>query len=130
MTAPATLDQPALALTGTAPAIAVDLDHDQAQAHTLTVEALIEEEHAARRAAFLACVDHVPADALALRLRRICDRGHGAWTVPATGTKHRPATHLHEVTLWGLTGTGPNPEEAARNWRTAARRLAEAEGAE
>jgi hypothetical protein len=122
--------QPTLALHGTAPALPVDLDHDQAQAHTLTVEALIEEEHAARRGAFLACVEEVPADALAVRLRRICDRGLGCWTEPQTARHQRPATHLHEVTLWGLTGTGPTPEEAARNWRTAARRLAEAEGAE
>ena len=129
MTAPETIDQPALPLSGTAPAVPVDLDHAEAEAHTLTVEALIEAEHAARRAAFLACVENVPADALASRLRRICDRGHGAWTVPAKRTKYRPATHLHEITLWGLTGTGPTPEEAARNWRTAARRLAEAEGA-
>jgi hypothetical protein len=122
--------QPTLALHGTAPALPVDLDHDQAQAHTLTVEALIEEEHAARRGAFLSHMDLAPVDALLTVLQRICARGHGAWTVPAKGTKYRPATHLHEVTLWGLTGTGPTPEEAARNWRTAARRLAEAEGAE
>lgn len=127
MTAP---HQSTLPLTGTAPAIAVDLDHAEGQTHALTVEALIEAEHAARRAAFLTHMDLAPVDVLVTVLQRICARGFGAWTAPAKGTKYRPATHLHEVTVWGVTGTGPTPEEAARNWRTAARRLAEAEGVE
>jgi hypothetical protein len=122
--------QHTLALQGLASALPVDLDHDAAQTHALTVEALIEAEHAARRAAFLAHMDLAPVDVLVTMIRRLCDAGRGGWTMPTKGPKHRPATHLHEISLWGVLGVGPTEEEAARNWRTAARRLAEAEGAE
>lgn len=122
--------QPSLSLSGTAPALAVDLDHDEGQAHALTVEALIAEEHAARRAAFLAQTDHMPTDVFLAALQRTCARGLGGWTQPTKGPKHSPATHQHEVSLWGVLGVGPTEIEAARNWRTAARRLAEEGGVE
>ena len=122
--------QPALTLSGTAPAIAVDLDHAEGQTHALTIEALIAEEHAARRAAFLAQTDHMPTDVFLTALQRLCARGFGGWTLPTKGPKHSSATHQHEVSLWGCPGFGPTEIEAARSWRIAARRLAEEEGAE
>ena len=122
--------QPELTLHGTAPALPVDLDHAEGQTHALTVEALIEAEHAARRAAFLAQTDHMPTDVFLAALQRVCARGLGGWTKPTSGPRHRPATHQHEVSLWGVLGVGPTEIEAARNWRTAARRLAEEGGTE
>jgi hypothetical protein len=40
-------------------------------------------------------------------------------------TTIRPGTHLVELSALGVTATGMTAEEAARNWRTAARRLTE-----
>lgn len=73
-------------------------------------------------------VRDAPLTLLADTLRMVCvDMGHGDWLDPApggattaTGTTHRPATHLVEIHLHGITGTGATPEEAAKNWRLCA----------
>lgn len=64
-----------------------------------------------------------PLDELAATLRAICNAGFGTWQSPATLGDSRPATHLYEISLWSVLGTGPTAIEAARSWRIAAARL-------
>lgn len=81
---------------------------------------------------FLGAVEHAPLDALTLALRQACGNGFGDWLVPEEATLHhiRPATHLVEIHVLGVAGTGLTVEEAARNWRRAALNLCQPEDAE
>lgn len=108
--------------TPVTPARPADPDAAARGAHHPPAAGLIEAGHAARRGDFLARMEHAPADALVTVLQRLCDRGAGCWTPPQTAARSRPATHQHEISLWGLLGAGPTPEEAAVNWRIAALR--------
>ena len=45
---------------------------------------------------------------------------------PAGVDRPRQATHLFEITLFGITSTGFTATVAAQNWRTVATRIAEA----
>lgn len=66
-------------------------------------------------------------------IRAACDLGLGHWLRPdqpcalAEAAMRRPATHLHEITLLGVTATGDTERAAAAHWLTVARRLTEAE---
>lgn len=63
-------------------------------------------------------VRDLDVDALAETLRIACLRGAGHWQGPAPGGPiGRPATHLFEISLFGVIGTGTTPQEAAHNWR-------------
>jgi hypothetical protein len=100
-------------------------------------------------AVFLLRHDHTHVDRLSDAIEDACSRGCGFWlkptplnatprSRPATGRAlgaenaplepfpgaPRPATHLHEITLFGIFAAGPTAEVAARNWRTVARRFA------
>jgi hypothetical protein len=66
--------------------------------------------------------------AAASQIRALCDAGHGTWLTPAAGA-HRPATHLHEIHLFNIIGTGETEAEAARSWQIAARRFTQKEAA-
>lgn len=68
--------------------------------------------------AFVADHADSPLDLLTAAIRARCQRT-GVWMDPGT-SKRRPATHLHDITLWGISGQGFTPEEAARAWRRAA----------
>lgn len=77
---------------------------------------------------FLEWLGNGPADDLAILLEWFCDQGHGHWQNPSAGGPiGRPATHLFEVSLLGVSATGTTAPEAAQNWRTCARRQTGAE---
>lgn len=78
---------------------------------------LDRQDEAALRA-FVADHADSPLDILTGAIRATCRRP-GVWMDPAT-CKCRPATHLHDISLWGIGGQGFTPEEAARAWRRAA----------
>lgn len=71
---------------------------------------------------FLGPVEHAPLDVLTDALKQACSKGFGDWLVPEDASmRHlRPATHLVEIHVLGVGGTGLTVEEAARNWRRAA----------
>lgn len=87
--------------------------------------ALEAEATAARTLEDLArSVADAPLDALVLALRETCRNGWGDWMLPTdAGTSARPATHLVEIHILGVQGTGLTVEEAANNWRRAALNL-------
>lgn len=72
-----------------------------------------------------AIVDHMPLDAVIEVLRSACLRGFGTWMEPPKSPPQsiRPGTHLVEIALFGVTGSGLTQIEAAQSWRLAARRL-------
>lgn len=76
-----------------------------------------------------AIVDHMPLDAAIEVLRSACLRGFGTWMEPPDSPPNsiRPGTHLVEIALFGITGSGLTRIEAAQSWRLAARRLLTAE---
>jgi hypothetical protein len=78
---------------------------------------------------FVGAVQEAPLDALTLALRQACGNGFGDWLIPETASpRHpRPATHLVEIHVLGVHGTGLTVEEAARNWRRAALAMLQAE---
>lgn len=87
--------------------------------HAATLDGLIEADLADRRACFAEPLRHAPLDVLLDAVRQACTGGFGIWTEPDQPATHRPATHLFEIHLLGLTATGASPAEAARNWRHA-----------
>lgn len=60
---------------------------------------------------------------LATLLEWFCDQGHGHWQNPVAAPHSRPATHLVEIDLLGVTATGATPEDAANNWRRCAQNM-------
>ncbi|MCF7700524.1 hypothetical protein [Loktanella sp. M215] len=48
--------------------------------------------------------------------------GFGTW-LSATNASSRPATHLHEIDLFGVTATGDTAESAVAYWFTVAARV-------
>ena len=49
-------------------------------------------------------------------MRRLCKHGHGIWTEPVATATGRPGTHLHEISIWGITASGVTPHIAVINW--------------
>lgn len=76
---------------------------------------------------FLSGVATSPLDVVADRLAEACRNGFGTWLRPTPVQRGRdpirPTTHLHEINVFGVTGTGATPDEAARSWRRAALNL-------
>lgn len=89
------------------------------------MSALEAEAVAQRTLANLArAVADAPLDALVLALRETCRNGWGDWMLPTDASASaRPATHLVEIHILGVQGTGLTVEEAANNWRRAALNL-------
>lgn len=70
-----------------------------------------------RLEAFVASVASFGIDTLTAAIRAACDKGEGFWLDPTDrGQQNRPCTIQHEVTLYGVTAFGAEPDEAARNW--------------
>lgn len=81
-----------------------------------------------RLADFVATLDGLGVDAVAIAVRDACARGEGAWIDPTDEHMHaRPCTVQHEIEMMGVTAWGAEPEEAARNWLKRARLMIEAE---
>lgn len=81
---------------------------------------------------FFAIVADMPLDAVVAAIRTTCQRGFGLWMEPPAAHPAppiRPATHLVEIALFGVTGSGLTLIEAAQSWRIAARRVLESGGA-
>lgn len=77
---------------------------------------------------FYAAVQDKPLDVVADAIRAACQRGFGVWMEPPAGNPAksiRPGTHLIEAALFGVTGSGLTPLEAANSWRISARRVLE-----
>lgn len=77
--------------------------------------------------AFLAAHAATRPDSLLAAIRAACDVGDGFWMEPnpVTGVNNshrRPATHLYEIQLHGVSATGFSAAEAATHWRTVALR--------
>lgn len=70
---------------------------------------------------FMTHHDLAPLDVLIAAIRTTCEHGFGIWMEPQTAPHHRPATHLFEIALFGVTGVGYSLEQAASAWRIAAR---------
>jgi hypothetical protein len=73
--------------------------------------------------AFTGILTAQPIDMLIDVIRQACLRGYGFWQEPpdaAARDKIRPATHLYEIALFGVTGIGADAAEAARSWHRAA----------
>jgi len=89
----------------------------------MTIQTPMSQDDSTTRAwDFLIVVAAAPLPLLVAALQNACATGHGSWMEPAAIGAFRPATHLHEVSLWGVIGVGPTPIEAARSWRIAALR--------
>lgn len=95
------------------------------------IDTWVAEANAAYLSQIFAIVDHMPLDAVIEVLRSACLRGFGTWMEPPKSPPNsiRPATHLVEIALFGVTGSGLTQIEAAQSWRLAARRLLTAEDA-
>lgn len=63
--------------------------------------------------------DKTDADLLQA-IRQTCEDGFGWWIDPELCGLDRPATHMVEIALFGVSGFGMAPIEAVRNWRAAA----------
>jgi hypothetical protein len=104
------------------------LPHDPADpkgfADLRDVEAWLAEDQHRRRAAFVLAVAEAPLDVLVDAIRTACLRGFGLWQEPPKPqpgrSPLRPATHLYEINLFGISGVGHDVTEAARSWRRAA----------
>ena len=75
---------------------------------------------------FYTATEDKPLDALADAIRAVCQKGFGVWMEPPAGNPAksiRPGTHLIEIALFGVTGSGLTLLEAANSWRIAARRV-------
>lgn len=82
---------------------------------------------------FFTATEDKPLDVLAEAIRTACQKGFGVWMEPPKGNPAksiRPGTHLIEIALFGVTGSGLTLTEAANSWRIAARRVLEAEATE
>ncbi len=82
---------------------------------------------------FFTAVEDKPLDAVVDAIRTACQRGFGVWMEPPAGNPAksiRPGTHLIEIALFGVTGSGLTLLEAANSWRIAARRVLEDQVAE
>lgn len=79
---------------------------------------------------FFTATEDKPLDVLAEAIRTACQKGFGVWMEPPAGNPAksiRPGTHLIEIALFGVTGSGLDVLQAAQSWRIAARRVLEAE---
>ena len=94
--------------------------------------ALVDGDALPARRQYLTATADLHPEALAAAILLACDAGWGCWTPPrpalrenfASADRHRrPATHLHEIVLLGVTATGATPTEAATHWRSVATRL-------
>ena len=57
-------------------------------------------------------------------IRAAVTTGFGNWLSPFGGNAHqRPATHMHEIDLFGITATGDTTDRAVANWFTVADRI-------
>lgn len=92
------------------------------------IEAWADEDQRGFLIEFYGIVEQMPLDAVVAAIRATCQRGFGMWMEPPVGNPAhsiRPATHLIEIALFGVTGSGLTLLEAAQSWRIAARRLLE-----
>lgn len=89
----------------------------------------IAQDNRARLAAFISAVRDAPLDVLADAIRQACEGGFGSWMDPAPHAT-RPATHLYEISLFGVLGIGHDLPQAAASWRTAALRQTTTEGSD
>jgi hypothetical protein len=64
-----------------------------------------------------------PDTELQQTIRATCEGGFGWWIDPKICGLHRPATHMVEIALYGVSGFGMTPIEATRSWRRAAAHL-------
>lgn len=87
------------------------------------VDMWVAEATRAHLTHFLTLHDLAPLDVLVGAIRSTCMRGLGVWMHPQTEPHQRPATHLYEISLFGVTGCGFSLEQAASSWRIAARSL-------
>jgi hypothetical protein len=98
----------------------------EAEPHAMDPEAVdlwVEETDRTYLVNFMRVHDLAPLDVLAAAIRATCLRGFGTWMEPQAAPKQRPATHLYEIALFGVTGCGFSLSEAASSWRIAARRI-------
>lgn len=80
-----------------------------------------DDDQAINLAIVARAVRDLDAHTLTDTLRVTCLRGAGHWQDPSPGGPiGRPATHLFEISLHGVIGTGTTPQEAAHNWRRCA----------
>ena len=64
------------------------------------------------------------ADTRSSAIVRAVAEGYGTWISPTCAdTSVRPATHMHEITLFDVTATGATGPEAVQNWFTVAARV-------
>ena len=92
------------------------------------IDAWIAEEQRRRLIDFMTIHDLAPLDVLIAAIRQACQRGFGLWMEPPKGKPTlRPATHLVEISLFGVSTVGFALDDAARNWRRAARYIIEQE---
>ena len=58
-------------------------------------------------------------------IRTAIANGHGNWLSPFDGDAalRHPPTHLHEISLFGVTATGDTADRAVANWFTVAARV-------
>ena len=64
------------------------------------------------------------ADTRASAIVRAVADGYGSWISPSCAdTSTRPATHMHEITLFDVTATGATGQEAVKNWFIVAARV-------
>jgi hypothetical protein len=96
---------------------------DQQAMDPEAVDLWVEETARAYLVNFMQVHDLAPLDVLAAAIRTTCLRGFGTWLEPQAAPKQRPATHLFEIALFGVTGSGFDMSEAASSWRIAARRV-------
>jgi hypothetical protein len=107
---------------------------DSQTAHTPQPDPALDDWVATQQrmlANLVAALEFAPLDALVLALQQACKNGFGDWLIPEEASmRHlRPATHLVEIHVLGVSGTGLTTEEAARNWRRAALSLTRVEDA-
>jgi hypothetical protein len=112
--------QAALPLTGAAPAAPPPPEDWQLPPGLL---AAVEADLADRARRFLAATADLDGTALARCIAHATRQGWGTWTAPVTADPAlHPATHLHEIDLFGIAATGATATEAALHWRSVATR--------
>lgn len=96
------------------------------------IDAWIAQDQRHHLISFMQAVNDLPLDIVVDAIRTACNRGFGVWMEPPTGNPAksiRPATHMVEIAIFGVIGSGLTTLEAAQSWRLAARRVLESEDA-
>ena len=61
-------------------------------------------------------------------IRRACDIGGGSWITPQDHAPHSsPATHQHEIRLYGISATGDTARAVVSHWFKVATAISDAQ---